>query len=503
MILLLFIISAFHGIHFGMLRRFGIPAFTKDIRNINKYAEGNYFLKNRGSIPDSELKEFYNSLSNLSRKNGRFSLIYSLIISLFISAYSFYLRQDKDFTFYIFSGGLILSFFYAYYAATFTEVITFRVRAKLKEILYKRGIKRSHRTVPYIYFHFVSFFLLTLGVIITVLFVHSSGHSLLAIIAFTLSTFFLLELFNFAIFWGIKGFFHSFGKAARQLASGGKGNIFIDYRLREVNEFAKDYNNAAEEVYSVRKSLETTVKERTRQIEEQKADLTELNAAKDKLFTIIAHDLKNSFAALLGSSRILLDEYGAFDEKEKLTLIGEISESSIKSYHLLENLLNWANFQTGKTHMKIEKLQVREVAEDAISMHLASAQKKNISILDEIPTEALAYGDKFMLNTIIRNLINNAVKFTKNGGNAVLSFAEFEDYCEISVHDSGEGMPPEIIKEITGVHAFYSSEGTAGEKGVGLGLRMCKEFTEKMNGLFFIESAAGLGSKFTVRLPKR
>lgn len=497
-----FIASFLHSIHFGWLERYGVPSFNKEIAYINRLLRENYFLKNSQELSDEDLVRLYNGLSKLAHLNGRFSFFYSISILAAAVIYSRILWNDYYITFYLIAGGMIASLFYAFYAAFLTDAVTLNIRTKVNELLYMRKISNHYKNMSFSYYSLISGLILVASMTVIALFVLSPYHTIGSIIFFIVITFIALEIYNFSSLLQIKRSFAALNKAIRHLTAGDKGFLFVDFKIKELSLFSEAYNKAAEELYSKRKSLEETVKSRTEEIEKQKEELAALNESKDKLFTIIAHDLRNSFSALIGSSRILLEDYDALSEEDKLILINEISKATGKNYHLLENLLNWANFRTGSMKQNYEMINLREIAEECAGLQHAAAEKKNIQIENNIPSKASLWADRFMLGSVIRNLINNAVKFTDKGGSISIDYADTEEYCEISVRDTGAGMPEDIVSKLLGINTYFTTTGTEGERGSGLGLKMSKEFIEKMGGIMLIESKPNFGSKFTLRFPK-
>jgi signal transduction histidine kinase len=498
----LFIASILHSIHFGLLERFGIPAFYKDGIYINKLLKKNYFLKNSAKLTNDELLRLYNALSNFSRVNGNYSFLYLFLVITSAVAYSGFLWDDFIGSVYLDLGEIFASIFYAFYAHMLTDSHTLNVRTKLNEILYARGISNHHKYVPFNYLN-LSWSIILVGSMIIIAFYVLSHHSLISIIFFILITFLALELFYISAWMQIKRSYSAINKATRQLTSGGRGRLYVDFKVKELNTFSENYNKAADELYSIRKSLEETVKNRTDEIEQQKEELAALNAAKDKLFTIIAHDLRNSFSALIGTSRMLLEDYDSLSDSDKHILVSEISKATGKSYHLLENLLSWANFHTGNMKLNFEAINLRELAEEAAGLQYAAAAKKKIKIVNNVHEDAQILADRFLLSSVVRNLINNAVKFTDRNGKITVNFLDAEEFCDITVQDTGEGMTQDAIIKILGLNTFYTTAGTDGEVGSGLGLKMGREFIERMGGQMLIESKSGSGSKFILRFPKR
>jgi len=230
-------------------------------------------------------------------------------------------------------------------------------------------------------------------------------------------------------------------------------------------------------------------------------ELERLNKTKDKFFSIIAHDLRNPFNAIMGFSDLLCHDYNEMDDKQKLGLLELISLSSESAYNLLENLLQWARTQTDKIKFNPEYVELAEVVQQVIDLHGIIAEKKQVSIESSIPDLTRVYADKNMIHTVIRNLISNAIKFSHKGGRVFLSACDNGEMTEIVIRDEGIGMSRENLSMLFRIDTYYSTSGTSGESGTGLGLIICKEFVEKNNGRIRATSKEGEGTSVTFTLP--
>jgi signal transduction histidine kinase len=262
-------------------------------------------------------------------------------------------------------------------------------------------------------------------------------------------------------------------------------------------------------LYRYRKKLNSNLQEKTLQLEVANQDLAStelnlqrLNSTKDKFFSIIAHDLKNPFNALLGFSDTLHQNYKDLTREQVLTYIDIINKSAVNLYSLLENLLEWSKSQTGNIRFKPEKFSLRELTETGINTVMVNAKHKNIVIRNEIPPDIIGFADKNIVSTIIRNLVNNAVKFTHNNGEVIISCRKIIDFIEVSVKDNGVGIGPAELKKLFNLEYNITSIGTNDEKGTGLGLLLCSEFARKSGGKLRAESEAGKGSTFTFTIPE-
>lgn len=236
---------------------------------------------------------------------------------------------------------------------------------------------------------------------------------------------------------------------------------------------------------------------------EQHADqLKILNTTKDKLFSIISHDLRNPFNNLLGMSRQLtsnIDEYSKADIKERVQLI---EESSKRGYELLENLLQWSLSQSGEIKFKPAAINVSAIVKECWSILENQASAKKIEFVSNINEELIVNADHNMLKVILRNLLTNAIKYSFPNGKVTINAVKIRgNKLMISVADEGMGIPENEIQMLFRTDATYSSAGTANETGTGLGLILCKEFVEKHKGEIWVESILNSGSTFNFTLP--
>lgn len=238
-----------------------------------------------------------------------------------------------------------------------------------------------------------------------------------------------------------------------------------------------------------------------KKVEERTTQLRELNATKDKFFSIIAHDLKNPFNALMGFSSLLLDDYDAFDDVERKNLIQTMSDASENAYKLLENLLEWSRSQTGSIKWHPEIIQLDKIAKNTIDLLNNQAINKDISIKGVVPANTTAFADENMITTVIRNLMSNAIKFTPKGGEVKLYANQLGNFVELTIEDNGVGIREEDLDKLFRIDTNFTTNGTNNEMGTGLGLILCREFVEKNNGKIWVESQEGKGSKFKFTLP--
>ena len=237
-------------------------------------------------------------------------------------------------------------------------------------------------------------------------------------------------------------------------------------------------------------------------IKKQNEELINLNATKDKFFSIIAHDLRTPFNSFLGLTQIMAEDLPSLKMSQVQEIAVSMSKSATNLYRLLENLLQWSQIQHGAIPFNPEVVQLGLVADESIDMIQESAKSKGIDITYVIPDNTEVFADSNMLQTIIRNLISNAVKFTPKGGKVNLSAkATNEKTIEISIKDSGIGMNQKLINNLFRLDIKTNRTGTEGEPSSGLGLLLCKEFIEKHGGKIWVESEVGIGSAFYFTLP--
>ncbi|MCZ7601379.1 MAG: tetratricopeptide repeat-containing sensor histidine kinase [Melioribacteraceae bacterium] len=236
---------------------------------------------------------------------------------------------------------------------------------------------------------------------------------------------------------------------------------------------------------------------------EKKANnlLKELNSSKDKFFSIFAHDLKNPFNALLNIANFLKDYYDDFSDKERKEMITSIYDASKDIHKQLEELLTWARSQKGELGINKVKLNLHELLTSLSSTYRLASKNKNIALKIDSDEMTEFIGDKFVIETVIGNFVDNAIKFSPNGSEVIVSGQRKNNTIEISVKDSGVGIDEKVKENLFKVDFKYSSPGTNNEKGTGLGLKICKEFAELHGGAIEVKSEIGKGSNFILKIP--
>jgi len=237
------------------------------------------------------------------------------------------------------------------------------------------------------------------------------------------------------------------------------------------------------------------------ELDEQKRKLEELNATKDKFFTIIAHDLKNPFNTVIGLTELLKERFDTYETSKVKEFIDQIFIFSNNIYHLLEDLLEWAKVQTGKLKVNREKTDIFELVNETYNLYREKARNKNIKLISTVDIGTYAFIDKYMVNTVIRNLVSNAIKFTYNGGEVCINTYTKGDFIHVSVKDNGVGIAKNDLENVFSIGSNYSTPGTDQESGTGLGLIICKEFIEKNGGVIQVQSEINKGAEFVFSLP--
>lgn len=239
------------------------------------------------------------------------------------------------------------------------------------------------------------------------------------------------------------------------------------------------------------------------QLRESEERLKELNAAKDKFFNIIAHDLRAPISGLISMTKTLIENSDILTPEETKELLTELLDYANQSFNLLENLLQWSRSQTGTIPFKPEDTDLYEIALSSVVINEPNAKQKGISISNLVPEGSISFVDRNMITTVVRNLISNAIKFTNPGGEIQISLKDNPDDYELIVADNGVGMDSEKLSKLFKIGENISTPGTAHEKGSGLGLILVKEFVEKNGGSIRVESEVGKGTRFFIKLPKR
>ncbi len=231
-------------------------------------------------------------------------------------------------------------------------------------------------------------------------------------------------------------------------------------------------------------------------------ELKNLNASKDKFFSIISHDLRSPFNSLLGLTEFLTHSFDEMNPADIKNSIMNIYNSSHQVYNLILNLLEWSMLQSGRLKVEKSVIDLAKLGMEIMKLYKESADNKKLELVNLMNESILIYADKYMIDTIIRNFVSNSIKFTNPGGKIIIKGVINGDNAEVSVTDTGIGINPENQKNLFRIDEQYRRDGTANEKGTGLGLILCKEFAEKNGGVLWVESEEGNGSRFSITVPR-
>lgn len=236
-------------------------------------------------------------------------------------------------------------------------------------------------------------------------------------------------------------------------------------------------------------------------IKRQREQLDHLNATKDRLFSVIGHDLRGPFMGLLGALELLRDSADQMDSETTHELIDSLYGSAEKTYHLLENLLEWSRSQQRATEISPRTIPLRRLVQDTVEIFGASAQQKSVSLRVEIDPGIEVFADRDMVSTVIRNLVNNAIKFTGSEGGVTVRAQQEGETVTVSVADTGVGMTEDQAEKLFRMSGGRSHKGTAGEPGSGLGLLLAQDYVTRNGGTISATSVPGEGSTFAFTLP--
>ncbi len=278
----------------------------------------------------------------------------------------------------------------------------------------------------------------------------------------------------------------------------------------------QEKNNILEEQSENLNEVNTLLEERQQHIEEQaeelrvqtdslsqtNTELNELNSMKDKFFSIIAHDLKNPFNTIIGFTSLLKSSYKDYKEEKRIQMIEYIHNSASSAYSLLENLLHWSRSQTNRLKVEPRRLMLKDVVDTNHQILEGMLRRKNLRFRVDVPDDVYVFADEEMLNTVLRNLLSNAAKFTSPGGIIDVHARLSDELVITGIIDTGIGMDEEELKNLFRIDTSTSKKGTSGEEGTGLGIILCKEFIKKMHGKIWVESKKGIGTSIFFSLPK-
>jgi len=245
----------------------------------------------------------------------------------------------------------------------------------------------------------------------------------------------------------------------------------------------------------------TDLKEREIKLRDNEAKLTKLNKGKDKFFSIIAHDLKSPFNGMLGLLEIISKDYYEYSDEQRLKIIQMSHYSALNAFNLLSDLLEWARLQNEQFEIKKEKLNLKETINKNIELYNKNASEKEIIINNDVNPNIYITADKNSIFSVVSNLLNNAIKFTKTGGNIEFEAKQINNDIELSIKDDGVGMTQDTINNLFLIDENITSLGTNNEKGTGLGLTICNDLVTKNNWKMNLESQLGTGTTFKILIP--
>ncbi len=261
--------------------------------------------------------------------------------------------------------------------------------------------------------------------------------------------------------------------------------------------------------YRRQKKLSRKLKESNKKIKEQSIELKhsaekykDLNKTKDRFIDIIAHDLRNPFQAISGFSSLLNESFDEIDNEQRKKFVNLIETGANRVLLLVDNLLTWARTRNNRLSILKSSFDIQKVVNDIIKLSELSALQKNINIKSTIPTSTLVYADVNMIDFVVRNLISNAIKFSFIESEIIIESKVVDNGICISVKDQGVGITQDNIDNLFKLETQNRTKGTSGETGTGLGLLICKEYIEKNDGTFIVESKPNIGSIFKFTLPQ-
>jgi two-component system, sensor histidine kinase and response regulator len=272
---------------------------------------------------------------------------------------------------------------------------------------------------------------------------------------------------------------------------------FIYQRYHERRKTSQLLQNQNQTIQLQNEELQVT----NEKLKESEQYLLQLNATKDKFFSIISHDLKSPLNSLTGFLQILDMQVDAFSPDELREFAKGMNKSVKSLLELLDNLLLWSRTQTHTIEFAPEVLKLHDVVEGNINLLQAVAQNKQIDLKVGVDPDTEVYADRNMLNSVLRNLISNAIKFTSRGGHIEIEAQPVNGEVKVSVRDNGIGMNEKNLSQLFRLDTYHTTLGTANEKGNGLGLILCKEFVEKNGGTIGVESEEGKGTTFHFTIP--
>ena len=279
--------------------------------------------------------------------------------------------------------------------------------------------------------------------------------------------------------------------------------VFIFYRQKnKANKLLAIKNIQIEKQNNKLIKINAEIEKANKKLQQSRHELMLSNQLKNRFFSVLAHDLQNPFHHVIGFSNLLSDYYDRLSDEERRNMATEIHQSTKNINQLLDNLLEWNRAQTGDLSFKLENVNVNQLIENCFTLLSTSAKAKSIELIKTFSDDIEIKADSKMLETVFRNLINNSIKFTHQGGKIIIDAYSNEQNFYAKIEDNGVGIDPKHLKNLFRIDSKYKTNGTANEKGTGLGLNICYEFIKYHKGKIWAESTPGKGSVFYFSIPK-
>lgn len=278
--------------------------------------------------------------------------------------------------------------------------------------------------------------------------------------------------------------------------------FFIYYnQKRRDNQLLTEKNKQIEMQNEKLKTMNEHIQTINKTLQISKHELTLANNSKNKFFSILAHDLRNPFHNILGQSYLLSKTYDKLNKEERKQYADEVYASCEQVNRLLDNLLEWSRTQSKGVEFRPQKFDLKDIISNTLALLQKNAEKKSIAIINNANPEIQLIADKQMMETIVRNIVNNGIKFTPEGGSIQLDATIGKNKLRLIITDNGVGIEKKNLKKLFKIHSNFKTKGTNDERGTGLGLVICQEFVGFHKGKIWVESEVGVGSKFFVELP--
>lgn len=287
-------------------------------------------------------------------------------------------------------------------------------------------------------------------------------------------------------------------KKDKILIVGGVNAVQLLEQNEIMHQLNREINNLQRELIKEKHKLENTLA----QLNQTNQKLHEVNATKDQFISILGHDLKNPFTTLLGFSNLLITRFDQYERETIKRHLETINKTSSQIYNLLNNLLEWSRIQGDKVAFNPETTNIYLLVQETYDLFTYMAKAKQITIEMDVAEDIEVQIDREMIKTVIRNLLNNAIKFTPEDGKINISATKKEAFVHVKVSDTGAGMKQKTLNKLFKIGEIESRPGTDGERGTGFGLLLCKEFIDKHGGEIWAESEVGKGSSFKFTIPR-